>query len=552
MKNVFFFVTAFGLLIAFSGCKKENIPGPDNGIEIQQGGIDKESIEAYQGEVGIIISTREIARKGYQPAYARVEVSGNTFDTAGTVPIDDLTNLTYVYRKLEDLTEAQRQELKENGVNIAVEVFNQNQQLLGTAEREKVFFTSSPEKIEVPTTLEDKYKGLIQLRPGVNHHVQIVDKNTNQVKFAPGAGSYTNSSNSNSMIFNRTSLDYSQNPPSDTYTQTAFRFTEVPGEQGVFTIAYHAEGMVLYWYIRADNRVGVQNKYNWGVNGGETNAAALAHYKFRIEQVAPGSYTFRSLKNNNLLTLAPDQRLSAGNASPNPDQIAYFRILALDIDWDFTPLDYRQLQPVLPPAKTDFAFNSTLVNCSSGSLEQVVGREQTKETTLTSSWEESMSVSVSSEFSLSVTNEAEVSASFYGASASASQSVTSSLSVGVSATQTSTIAGESSSTKTVTVSSQRTITVPSKKATVVSDIYQTYTNIEIPYVQRFKVAGTYPGGEGPLSGKEILTQLNFNSFSGVVTEVGSTYVVVTVRGTNRIDELIDTKTVAEDVPADCD
>ncbi len=552
MKNSLLFITALIGFTAISGCKKENIPGPDSGIEIQQGGIDKGSIEAYEGEVGIIISTREIARKGYQPAYAQIEVSGNTFDTTGTVPIDGLTSLTYVYRKLEGLAEAQRQELEQNGVDITVDVFDENQQFLGTARREKVFFRASPEKIEVPTTLEDRYKGLIELRPGVDHHVQIVDINTNQVKFAPGAGSYTNSSNSNSLIFNRNSLDYSHNPPSDTYTQTAFRFTEVPGEQGVFTIAYHIEGMVLYWYVRTDNRIGVQNRYNWAVNGGETNAAALANYKFRIEQVAPGFYTFRSLKNNNLLTFTPDQRLSAGNASPGNAEIAHFRILALDINWDFTPLDYRQLQPILPPAKTDFAFNSTLVNCSSGSLEQVVGREQTKETTLTSSWEESMSVSTNTEFSMSVTSEAEVSAKFYGIGATSRQSVTSSMSIGVSATKTNTIAGESSSTKTVTVSSQRTITVPSKKATVVSDVYQTYTNIEIPYVQRFKVEGSYQGGEGALSGKEILTQLNFNSFSGVVTEVGPAYVVVTVRGANRIDELIDTKTIAEDVPAECD
>lgn len=551
MKNFLLFVAAFIGLVAFSGCKKDNIAGPGDGIEIEPGGMDKESIKTYQGEVGVVISTREIARKGYRPAYARVGVSGNTFDTTGTVPIDGLTNLTYIYRKLEDLTEAQRQELQQNGVDITIDVFAENQQPLGTARREKVFFTSSPEKIEVPTTLEDQYKALIELRPGVDHHVQIVDKNTNQVKYAAGSASYTNASNSNSLVFTLENLDYSIG--SNTYVHSAYQFEklEAPGEENVYAIGFHKDGKVFYWHVKSDKQIGVQNQYNWQVNGGATNPQNYPNYHFQIEQAAPGFYTIRSTNTNNLLTLAPDHRLSAGNANPNPDEIAYFRILALDIDWDFTPLGYRQLQPILPPAKTDFAFNSTLINCSSGNLEQVVGREQTKETTLTSSWEESMSVSVSSEFSLSVTNEAEVSANFYGASASASQSVTSSLSVGVSATQTSTVAGESSSTKTVTVSSQRTITVPSKKATVVSDIYQTYTNIEIPYVQRFKVEGSYQGGEGALSGKEILTQLNFNSFSGVVTEVGPSYVTLTVRGTNRIDELIETKTVAEDVPADC-
>ena len=82
-------------------------------------------------------------------------------------------------------------------------------------------------------------------------------------------------------------------------------------------------------------------------------------------------------------------------------------------------------------------------------------------------------------------------------------------------------------------------------------MYQSYENVRVPYVQRFRVKGTYQEDGEDLTGEEILTQFSFNGFNGVVTEVGNNYIEVTVRGNNVIDRLIDTKTVADDTPADC-
>ena len=222
-----------------------------------------------------------------------------------------------------------------------------------------------------------------------------------------------------------------------------------------------------------------------------------------------------------------------------------------DIDWDIQSIGYRSLQPVLLPSQTSFAFNSTLVNCSSGELTQVVGVSESRESKSVTGWEESMSVSSSSEASVSVTIGAEVETSFFGNSGTASTSVTGSYTTTTSRTKTQTLSGSLEQTETVVVSSERTITVPPGKATLVSDIYQSYENVRIPFIQRFRIRGDYQEDGKSLTGEEILTQFSFNGFNGVVTEVGGDYIEVTVRGTNIIDRLIDTRTVAEDTPANC-
>lgn len=532
--------------LALQGCKEE-ISEVFPEAEIGPG-LEASDIEVYAGEIGVAISTRSIARKGYLPVKAIVTISGSHFNATETIAIDELTQLVYFSRQLENLNEDEKVEMQTQGVDVEIQVLDESGQELGRYSDTQVLFSSTP-RIEVQTTLADLRLHDIHIRPEIDHHVQIMNRQSKAVIYAVGSESASTSTQTTSLLYNLTGLNYE--PGEKAFVHSRYRFTKVPGEADVYTIAVHRDGRVLYWYVTSDKQVGVQNFRNWAINGGETDAANLANYKFKIEAIEPGIYTLRSQLTNQLLTLN-GVRLKADVANPDPNKIAYFRAINLEIQWEFNTVEYRQMQPVLPAARTEFAFNSTLINCSSGTLQQEVGREENKTTTLTSTWEESFSLSMSSEYTISTTSEAKVSAEYFGSGASFSQSVTSELSLGVSATSTQTEGGSSSSERTVTVSSKRTINVPSRKATLVSDMYQTYRNIKIPYIQRFRVRGEYPNGGGALTGGEILTQLNFNSFTGVVTEVGSDYVFLTVEGVNFIDEMIEAKTVADDLPADCD
>ncbi|MGD9328528.1 MAG: hypothetical protein PVH48_06130 [Cyclobacteriaceae bacterium] len=69
-------------------------------------------------------------------------------------------------------------------------------------------------------------------------------------------------------------------------------------------------------------------------------------------------------------------------------------------------------------------------------------------------------------------------------------------------------------------------------------------------MQRFRIFGKYQENNSELSGREILTQFAFNSFTGVVTEVQDNFIEVTVRGTTTMN-IIETFTDTRDIPDAC-
>jgi hypothetical protein len=384
--------------------------------------------------------------------------------------------------------------------------------------------------------------------------MQITEKGENEIYGAPSSEGYEYSGGvtSHVNVLKSENMDYNSDFP-EQYTTFYFQKIEILPEP-VYSIYVEEGDKLFYLYIKRETgRLGIQNRRNHDLNGGNTDPALLANYHFTIEKVEDGIYTIHSVLGDKPLVFDPgDPVYLQVQEDAENEQTAYFRILLFDIDWDIQAIGYKHLQPVLPPSQTSFAFNSTLINCSSGELTQVVGVSESRESKSISSWEESMSLSSSSEASVSVTVGAEVETGFFGNSGTVSTSVTGSYTTTTSRTRTQTRSGALEQTETVVVSSERTITVPPGKATLVSDIYQSYENVRIPFIQRFRVKGNYREDGLPLSGEEILTQFSFNGFNGVVTAVGSNYIEVTVRGTNVIDRLIDTKTVAEDTPADCD
>lgn len=540
-------------ILCLTGCDQDDDANP-SGQEVREGeGLSESDVEQDEGAIGLSISARSIARKGYYPATADITVDATTGDFSRSVSVDSLTNIAHLSYENEDLTAEQQKELSD-GVNVSVRILDGSGALLEEEDLSKVSFRPGPPVHYIHAdSLEDRFAG-VHLREDLKYYIQITERGKQEIYGAPSSETYNYSGgvSSHVNILLSENIDYNSDLP-DEYTTYYFQHLEESPED-VFAIYVKEDNKRFYLYVNLNTmRLGIQNRKNHDLNGGNTDPANLDHYQFRIEKVDNGIYTINSLLNGWPLVIdESDPVYFKVQKDADNEQAAYFRILLFDIDWDIQTIGYRSLQPVLPPSQTSFAFNSTLINCSSGELTQVVGVSDSRESKSTSSWEESMAVSSTSEASVSVTIGAEVETGFFGNSGKASTSVTGSYSTSTSRTQTQTISGALEKTETVVVSSERTITVPPGKATLVSDIYQTYENVRIPFIQRFRVKGNYREDGVPLTGEEILTQFSFNGFNGVVTEVGSDYIEVTVRGTNVIDRLIDTKTVAEDTPSDCD
>lgn len=548
------------IIMIAMGCSKdesgETIPdGNNNGNIETRDGVTEDEIESDEGEIGISISAREIAKKGYNPSTAEITITATSNDIPkdNTVSIDPFTNIAYLSFENEGLSEEAKEELK--GVDISIVIKSENGDELASTTISQIIFKSSPDEQEIDNeNLEDQF-AKINIRNDIAYYLQIVRDGNSDIHGAPTSWHYQDNTIDRPMvIYTLDRLDYSTDPPNGPgaaqYYSTFF-FEEVENEPGVYTISVHDGDAIYYWYLNSSNRLNVQSVENRRLNGGNTpDTANRGNYKFRIEKVGLGQYIFISLKTGNAIAQTNGGAPNA-NANTTDNTPLYFRIMAFDIDWDIQTIEYKHLQPILPPAGTAFAYNSTLVNCSSGELSQEIGVEESRTSTSIFGWEESMSVSTSEEYSLSVSMESEISAEFYGVGSSISSSVSETYTASESKTRTSTTSGAFETSETITLSTKRSIIVPSKKATLVADIYQIYENIKIPFVQRFRIKGNYQEDGQALTGEEITTQFVFNQFTGVVTEVGGDYIEVTVRGTNTIDRLIDTKTIADDVPSNC-
>jgi len=529
------------------GCSKDdgNDTLPETNEVEELPGINLDEFETDQGEIGISISARSIAKKGYKPTIADIVVTASTGDYGQKVPFDKFNNMANLSFKNENLSEEAQTELK-SGVAVTMRVLDENDNVLAIKENSKLSFTSSPKEEEISANDLDDLFAKVSIREDVKHYVQIVTKDSDEVFGAPSSISFTNTILLNTPIIASPLEDLDYNSE-NAETYTTYRFVEIPGEEDVFNISVHNGDDIHYLYIVPSNsELRIQSKANLIRNGGN-NTGTPPNYKFKIDKVEAGLYTITPTFTENPLALVND-RLNAGNSSADP---AYFRILSFDIDWDIQPVASKFMRPILPPSGTSEAYNSTLRNCSSGGLEQTVGRSESLETKEILGWEESMSVSTTQDYSVSVTIEAEVSTKFFGAGGSVKSSVTGSYGFSKSRTSTSTRSGGYEETRSTEISTERTQEVPPKTAITVADIYQTYENVRIPYVQRFIIKGTYQENNQALTGREITTQFAFNSFTGVITDVQDDFIEVTVRGTNVINRLIETETISRDVEGAC-
>lgn len=553
------------LVLTSTSCSKETVAPPVDEIidgggsgdgNIETGpGIDLESVEKDNGELGLMVNAREITKKGYNTAFADILVEASTGNFSQIdVPIDEFTNIAALRLEIDDLTEEQEAELRD-GVELVVTVKDASKAVLEVLNFTKTSFTDSPDELVMPGEELEDLTDVVKFRSDIPYYIQTYKADGTEIVGGLDNRAFTDGSNlSRTIGFRETdAINYAND------TSTAYFFEEIPGKPNVFSFGVRdGEEDRLYAYVNSGSSTGtlnIQTRANRRRNGSNTNTADLLNYQYRIEKAGLGLYTITSLLDEGSIGpfLASGDPVAANIrfGSKSNDGPAFFRIVTFDIDWDIQELETRFTQPILPPANTDAAFNSTLRNCSSGELVQTVGQAETLTSTTFTAWEDTFSVSTTDTYSISATISAEVEGNFFGNKATVGIEVTGGYEFSKTETETNTRSGGLENSRSVTVSTERSITVPPQRATQVSDLYQTYRNIKVPFVQRFRVKGDFQEDGSPLSGEEILTQFNFNSFSGVVTEIGSDFIEVTIRGTNTIDRLIDTRTSADNVEPNC-
>ena len=547
----FFTLTLIILVIACS--KDDSGPtDPDGNGEVEELAptISTDEFETDEGQIGISISAREIARRGYKPVTAVISIESTSPFEDQTIVFDEFSNLAIISFENDALDDALESELKD-GVPVQVSVRDENDAVLATQSFAKLSFTASPVDEEIDAEGLDDLFAEVTLREDLRYYMQLVDKNNNVIG-APSSQRYPAAGvDPPSDIRLRGTMNYGEEP--DFFERyTTYHFERVTGNEEYFSIAVHDGNDIHYLYMLG-GQLNIQSQGNIDRNGGNTNVENFDNYWFKIEKEAPGLFKIVPHGTENPLIVSGSNFVLA--ESSDPVQPNYFRILLFDIDWDIQIVDSQFSKPIMPPSSTSSAYNSTLRNCSSGTLTQTVGESTAITTTQVAGYEETMSVSTTNtvgvEVSVEVSYEAE--AKFFGSGTkkSITGSITGSYEYSKTATETNTRSRSLSTEKSVQVSVSREVGVPAGIAISVADIYQQYQNIRVPFVQRFRISGNYQENNTALKGQEILTQFAFNSFTGVVTEVGDEYIEVTVRGNTTIDRIIETSTETRDIPDAC-
>lgn len=542
--KIFKCITMCTLLLLVFGCSKEDDGSGSGDGEIEQtNGITVDELENYSGDLGIRIDLRNLARKGYKPATILIDLDTNHGDYDGELTVDTFTNIAQLNIPIEDLSSDAEDELR-NGVPIDINVFDDTNAEIISESYSILSLEENGNDVLIDGNTLAFNDVELEFKLEMPHFLQTVDANGNYGTYA--VEKPASAGDTGVELYE----DYSSYSPS--WSNHQYYFYKIPNETNVFAIwSKHTN---RYLTIGNSSRVLRQSgAYSYPTNDPNTIGS---DYKFIVKKESNGLYSISGYSDEK-----PLRRFNnSGNISwhtNNSGEVQYFRILALNTQWDIQQLDTEYMSPILPAVDTSFGFNSTLVNCGNGSLSQEVGIQRDVTTSRTIGWEESLSISSREEFGGSVTVGVEAEANFFGGSVTASAEATATYNFSQEVTASQSQFEEMGSEETNTYFSSRIVTVPSGSASLVYDAYQTYSNVKIPFVKRMRIFVNHIDPQnnnvlvGELSGVEIATQLRINNFNGIITNIESDYVEVTLRGTSILDNMVDTQSEVRDVAANC-
>jgi len=533
-----------GILDATDNCPKEAGPVSNQGCpvseiaELQEGdGISEEELEVYQGDIGIVIDARKVAKKGFKPVKVNLAIAATTGNFSQTIALNEYALMGQLKFTIEELSAEARVEL-EDGVQVVAAVMDANDAVILTESLSKLSFQSNP----LPTTiqgndLEDLNTDL-DLIPNTPYYIQrIVDGKP------VGTAAFRRVDDS-SLVNNGLGMTSNVNFTGDE-DNMLYYFEEWPSSHpNTFNIKHKGTDSYLK---QVPYNLPFTQPFRF-IQTGYDNPHQQNH-AFKIKKVADGEYSITDL--NDIPVKFTDGQGLGLTLDREPADDITFRFVPMNIDWEIENIATEYLQPILPPANSGFSFNNTLINCGTGGLSQTIGTSKTVETVTTVGWEESVSMSSSHTAGVSIGMSMEVSGSFFGNGATYKAEASANYEYTTTNTTENSNWEEATGSTSQTFFSERTITVPSKSASLVYDAFQSYNNVKVNLVKRLRVKAKEHDSGMALTGNEISTQFHFNGFQGHITEIGSDYIEITLRGVATMDEIFESKSDVHEVDPNC-
>ncbi len=502
-------------------CPTVNVEEPVN--------LDPADFPVYAGSIGLVIDTRPIFQKGYAPTRAELSFPGaSDFDTV--LAVDALTNLAILRLENEALTEAQR-EIFAAGLATTIVVYGEAPEpgaAPGVEARSEVELGRREEDM----ILDDSNRpyAIATELPTVTGSLPFITALPYLLHAEGWAGFLTNA-------YPELGEEWVPLPrpylPGD-WTQLFF-FEPVSGAEDTYMVrhgdyrwGWHPAG--LWVYLTTD----------------EEEAS-----EFVIERDDRTWVKFRCSGEDDRYLWLDDHVIRVGTAA----EAGRWRLLADMIDWELEDFGTAYEQPIMPPARVDFAYQTTIRNCSAAQVTETIGRTQSKTVTTTYEYVESLQLFSSEETSSEIKVSTEVELSFeaggFGASyqagveASQGYNYTTSESEGWEEHWTTTLS------ETVEVSRDREVVVPPYTAITATDIIRSIENVRMPWTQRLRLRGRLRESGRTMTGPELLTHYHANLAGGLVMEVGEWYLDISLRGETRVDSFYQAESVVNDDESGC-
>ncbi|MCH7964661.1 MAG: hypothetical protein IH852_12075 [Bacteroidetes bacterium] len=519
-------VLALALVLTLSSCSEEEPTGPEEEevIEIDPGG--NPDLEVDEGYIGVVIDARQIVKKGYFPTEAQISFPGySRFNTS--LPINASTNLTILDIHNTELSEEEKNAFA-NGVTVNIVIRDATQLELATYDgilelndsNLPLSLTTALPYIPPPVKIDEGIPFLLQ-REG-------------------SEGVITSSCYDCFETTNYLGNDGTQ--------QFYFTPSGAPDTYYISHLGY-AEG--IWWYI-LHLPIPFSETGFVSLRGGVGGTVLGEPDEFVLEQDEDG---WVRIKHKETGYYVQEESTLLKTNTFGGDR---FRLISDHIDWEIEDRGTVYHQPIMPPAQLDFAYLATLRNCSSATLEETVGRTESRSWSTTIGTTESLELFSGNTYSAGLTVGVEVSARVGNNTTPFGGGVTFSAEASVNyeyTTQTTTTTASTwSSTEetTIEVSRIRTLTVPPFTAVEIYDAIETVKNIKVPFTQELRIRATdTQNNNASLSGEEIVTQMLFNFVEGVVSNVGSDFIDITFRGNATMTELFNGYTDVNELENAC-
>jgi len=488
-------------------------------------------IHADDGYVGVVIDTRAIFRKGYVATTVRLAFEDFPAHSA-TLDIDPTTNLAILSVDTDDLTDDELTAFLA-GVRASLVIYDDQQKaVLAEIDEDELVLDNSNRPLSISTDLAF-IRRPVDLRQDLPYLLQIKGQDY--------------------LVEIEDSEHIKPNTPYalDDINQQ-FHFTPVAGSDDTYWVENLQFPAGTAWCTITDGSTWLRF---------ETPSGGAARADLVFEQDQDGWVQIRLKETDQYLVFDPAVPGAGPTLRLTTEEPDRFRLISDQIDWLVADRGTVFNQPIMPPARLDFAYRGTLRNCSPGTLEEQIGRSVQKTRTTTIGTSESLqlfasaTLSMSAKIGFSVTAKVGVDVKGIG-EVGEEVTVSEEISVGSSFTTSSTTTSENtwSSSKSTTeeVSRVRTITVPPNTAVEAYDAVKTIEHVRVPFTQVLRITGTNKDDGIALTGREIRSQMLFNFVGGVITAVGENYVDISFRGNAIIDQLFEATTNVVELEGACD